>query len=376
MIKIKEISSKGDLATFVKFPFELYKDSPYYVPSIIKEEIDVLNPKKNPVFKNAVAKYFLAYKEDRVVGRIAAIINWIEVKEQEKSKVRFGWFDFIDDLEVSKALLNKVAEFGASQELTYMEGPVGFSNMDKAGILIKGFDELNTMITWYNYPYYAKHMEELGFEPAATWVEYKIKVPSEIKDKVIKFSDIIKEKYDLKLLKFRKSKDLLKYADDMFDLLNKTYSHLQTFVPIQPHQIEMYKKKYLPYLNPEYIVCIADKDDKLIAFSIVMPSFSKALKKMNGKIYPLRFLHILRAQKRNDTAAFYLIGIDPTYQNKGVTALIFKEMNQTFIRNGIETVETNPELEENKAIQALWNGYENEQHKMRRTFRKNLKGFL
>ena len=376
MIKIKEISSKGDLATFVKFPFELYKDSPYYVPSIIKEEIDVLNPKKNPVFKNAVAKYFLAYKEDRVVGRIAAIINWIEVKEQEKSKVRFGWFDFIDDLEVSKALLNKVAEFGASQELTYMEGPVGFSNMDKAGILIKGFDELNTMITWYNYPYYAKHMEELGFEPAATWVEYKIKVPSEIKDKVIKFSDIIKEKYDLKLLKFRKSKDLLKYADNMFDLLNKTYSHLQTFVPIQPHQIEMYKKKYLPYLNPEYIVCIADKDDKLIAFSIVMPSFSKALKKMNGKIYPLRFLHILRAQKRNDTAAFYLIGIDPTYQNKGVTALIFKEMNQTFIRNGIETVETNPELEENKAIQALWNGYENEQHKMRRTFRKNLKGFL
>ena len=372
MIKIKEISSKGDLATFVKFPFELYKDSPYYVPSIIKEEIDVLNPKKNPVFKNAVAKYFLAYKEDRVVGRIAAIINWIEVKEQEKSKVRFGWFDFIDDLEVSKALLNKVAEFGASQELTYMEGPVGFSNMDKAGILIKGFDELNTMITWYNYPYYAKHMEELGFEPAATWVEYKIKVPSEIKDKVIKFSDIIKEKYDLKLLKFRKSKDLLKYADDMFDLLNKTYSHLQTFVPIQPHQIEMYKKKYLPYLNPEYIVCIADKDDKLIAFSIVMPSFSKALKKMNGKIYPLRFLHILRAQKRNDTAAFYLIGIDPTYQNKGVTALIFKEMNQTFIRNGIETVETNPELEENKAIQALWNGYENEQHKMRRTFRKTL----
>ncbi|RZS93607.1 GNAT family N-acetyltransferase [Aquimarina brevivitae] len=372
MITIKEVSSKGDLTTFVKFPFELYKDSPYYVPSIIKEEIDVLNPKKNPVFKNAVAKYYLAYKEDKVVGRIAAIINWIEVNEQEKPKVRFGWFDFIDDLEVSKALLDQVKAFGEANQLQYMEGPVGFSNMDKAGILIKGFEELNTMITWYNYPYYVEHMEALGFEPAATWVEYKIKVPSEIKEKVIKFSNIIKEKYELKLLKFKKSKELLKYADDMFELLNKTYSHLQTFVPIQPHQIEMYKKKYLPYLNPEYIVCIADKNGKLIAFSIVMPSFSKALKKMNGKIYPLRFLHILKAQKRNDTAAFYLIGIDPTYQNKGVTALIFKEMNQTFIRNGIETVETNPELEENKAIQALWNGYENEQHKKRRTFRKQL----
>ncbi|MBQ4804699.1 GNAT family N-acetyltransferase [Aquimarina sp. MMG015] len=372
MITIKEITSKADLTTFVKFPFELYKDSPYYVPSIIKEELDVMNPAKNPVFKNAVAKYFLAYKNNKIVGRIAAIINWIEVKEQQKPKIRFGWFDVIDDLEVTKALLEKVVDFGKQNYLEYMEGPVGFSNMDKAGILIKGFEELNTMITWYNYPYYQKHMEQLGFEDAATWVEYKIKVPNETKDKVIKFAKIIKERYQLQLLKFKKSKELLKYADDMFDLLNKTYSSLQTFVPIQQYQIEMYKKKYLPYLNPEYITCIADKNGKLIAFSIVMPSFSKALKKMNGKIYPLKFLHILKAQRRNDTAAFYLIGVDPEYQNKGVTALIFKEMNETFIRNGIEMVETNPELEENKAIQALWNDYEHEQHKMRRTYRKNL----
>jgi len=372
MITIKEITSKADLITFIKFPFELYKDSPYYVPSIIKEELDVMNPKKNPVFKNAEAKYFLAYTDGKIVGRIAAIINWIEVKEQKKQKVRFGWFDTIDDIEVTKALINQVSEFGKQNALTFMEGPVGFSNMDKAGILIKGFEELNTMITWYNYPYYQKHMEQLGFENAATWVEYKIKVPKDTKEKVIKFAKIIKERYHLKLLKFKKSKELLKYADDMFDLLNKTYSSLQTFVPIQQYQIDMYKKKYLPYLNPDYITCIADKNDKLIAFSIVMPSFSKALKKMNGKIYPLKFLHILKAQRRNDTAAFYLIGIDPEYQNKGVTALIFKEMNETFIRNGIEMVETNPELEENKAIQALWNDYEHEQHKKRRTYRKNL----
>ncbi len=372
MITIKEITSKGDLTTFVKFPFYLYKDSPYYVPSIIKEEIDVMDPKKNPVFKNADAKYFLAYKNDKIVGRIAAIINWIEVNEQKKPKVRFGWFDVIDDLEVTKALLEKVSEYGVQHNLEYMEGPVGFSNMDKAGILIKGFEELNTMITWYNYPYYADHMKQLGFEPAATWVEYKIKVPKETKGKVIKFSQVIKERYELTLLKFKKGKEILKYADDMFDLLNKTYSSLQTFVPIQQYQIDMYKKKYLPYLNPEYITCIADKTGKLIAFSIVMPSFSKALKKMNGKVYPLRFLHILKAQRRNDTAAFYLIGVDPHYQNKGVTALIFKEMNEAFIRNGIEMVETNPELEENKAIQALWNGYEHELHKKRRTFRKSI----
>ncbi|MHA7058875.1 GTP cyclohydrolase [Aquimarina sp. M1] len=372
MITIKEITSKADLTTFVKFPFELYKDSPYYVPSIIKEELDVMNPKKNPVFNNAVAKYFLAFKNEKIVGRIAAIINWIEVNEQKKLKVRFGWFDVIDDIDVTKALLKTVADFGKQHSLEYMEGPVGFSNMDKAGILIKGFEELNTMITWYNYPYYRKHMEQLGFENAATWVEYKIKVPKETRKKVIKFARIIQERYQLQLLKFKKSKELLKYVDDMFDLLNKTYSSLQTFVPIQQYQIEMYKKKYLPYLNPEYITCVADNKGKLIAFSIVMPSFSKALKKMNGKIYPLKFLHILKAQRRNDTAAFYLIGIDPEYQNKGVTALIFKEMNETFIRNGIETVETNPELEENKAIQALWNDYEHEQHKKRRTYRKNI----
>ncbi|MFL1895622.1 GTP cyclohydrolase [Aquimarina sp. 2-A2] len=372
MITIKEITSKGDLTTFVKFPFEVYKNSPYYVPPIIKEELDVLNPKKNPVFQNSEAKFFLAYKDNKVVGRVAAIINWIEVKEQKKSKVRFGWYDVIDDVDVTKALLDKVAMYGAENGLEYMEGPAGFSIMDKAGILIKGFEELNTMITWYNYPYYQKHMEQLGFEKAATWVEYRIQVPKKIKEKVIKFSNIIKERYELSLIKFNNSKEILGYADEMFDLLNKTYSGLQTFVPIQQYQIDMYKKKYLPYINPQYITCIADKTGKLIAFSIVMPSFSKALKKMNGKMYPLGFLHILKAQRKNNTAAFYLIGIDPEYQNKGVTALIFKEMNEVFLRNGIEVVETNPELEENKAIQALWNDYDHEQHKMRRTYRKSI----
>ncbi|UZO82684.1 GNAT family N-acetyltransferase [Aquimarina sp. ERC-38] len=372
MITIKEMTSKSDLKAFIKFPFTLYKDSPFYVPSIIKEELDVVNPEKNPVYKNAQASYYVALKDDKIVGRIAAIINWIEVKEQKKLKVRFGWFDVIDDIEITKKLLETVADYGRKHDLTYMEGPVGFSNMDKAGVLIKGFEELNTMITWYNYPYYAEHFKQLGFEDAATWVEYKIKVPTETRPKVIRFAKIIKEKYKLQLLKFNKSKELLAYADDMFELLNKTYSSLQTFVPIQQYQIDMYKKKYLPYLNPEYITCIADETGKLIAFSIVMPSFSKALKKMNGKIYPLKFLHILKAQKRNDTASFYLIGVDPEYQNKGITALIFKEMNETFIRNGIKVVETNPELEENKAIQALWTDYDHTQHKMRRTFRKEI----
>jgi len=372
MITIKEASTKGDLTTFVKFPFHLYKDSPYYVPPIIKQELQLMDPKTNPSFENSEAKFYLAYKNKTVVGRIAAIINRLEVEQLQKSKVRFGWFDVIDDVEVTKVLLQKVIDFGTQNALSYMEGPVGFSTMDKAGLLIKGFDEMNSMITWYNHPYYASHFKQLGFENAATWVEYRIQVPKEIHPKVLKFSKIIKERYQLQLIKFKSSKEILPYVDDMFDLLNKTYSTLQTFVPVQHYQIEHYKNKYIPYINPDYITCVADKEGKLIAFSIVMPSFSKALKKVNGKMYPFGFRHLLKAQRKNDTAAFYLIGIDPEYQNKGVTALIFKEMNETFHKNGIKIVETNPELEENKAIQALWTDYDHQQHKMRRTFRKSI----
>ncbi len=372
MITIKEVKTKGDLTSFVKFPFELYKNSPYFVPPIIKEELQVLQPATNPAFKNAEAKFFLAYKNNKIVGRISGIINHLEINDLKKSKVRFGWFDVIDDIEVTKALLEKVITYGKQHQLAYIEGPVGFSNMDKAGLLIKGFDELNSMITWYNHPYYSEHLKSLGFENAATWVEYKIKVPEQIHPKVLKFSHIIKERYQLKLIKFSKSKEILPFVDAMFDLLNKTYSSLQTFVPIQQYQIEHYKEKYIPYINPDYITCITDATGKLIAFSIVMPSFSKALKKANGKMYPFGFLHLLKAQRKNDTAAFYLIGVDPDYQNKGVTALIFKEMNETFLRNGIKKVETNPELEENKAIQALWTDYDHVQHKRRRTYKKSL----
>lgn len=372
MISIKEVQSKRDLKAFVRFPMVLYKNSPYYVPPILKEEMEVLQPETNPVFRNASAHFFLAYKRNKIVGRIAVIINRIEVKELNKPKIRFGWFDVIDDLDVTKALLGKVEEIGRNNGLSYMEGPVGFSNMDKAGLLVKGFDELNTMITLYNHPYYEKHFLTLGFEPQATWVEYRIKVPEATRKKVRKFAKIVKERYNLHLIRFKNTKQILPYVDQMFDLLNKTYSTLQTFVPIQQYQINHYKEKYIPYIHPDYITCIADENGKLIAFSIVMPSFSKALKRMDGKMYPFGFLHLLRAQKRNNVAAFYLIGIDPEYQNKGVTAIIFEEMNETFLRNGIEVVETNPELEENKAIQALWSDYDHEQHKKRRTYRKSL----
>lgn len=379
MITLKEMKTAGELKQFVKFPFSLYKNEPYWAPPIINDELESMDSTKNPVFKNAEARYFLAFAKakngnEKIVGRICTIINHIEIKEQGKPKMRFGWFDVIDDIEVTKTLLAKVSEIGKQNSLEYMEGPVGFSNMEKAGILIQGYEHLNTMITWYNYPYYKEHFEKLGFEKAAEWVEFKIQIdpPEKQNPKVAKFANIITKRYKLEPVDFRKIEDVIPYVNDMFSLLNKTYNTLSTFVPIQQYQIDHYKEKYIKFINPKFIKCIQDENGKLVAFSIIMPSFSKALKKANGRLFPFGFYHLLKAKNNNDTAAFYLIGIDPEYQNKGVTAVIFQKMQELFNEEGITKVETNPELEENKAIQQLWKNYTHELHKRRRTYRKDL----
>tara|TARA_R110002124_G_scaffold138576_6_gene302300 strand:+ start:250394 stop:251512 length:1119 start_codon:yes stop_codon:yes gene_type:complete len=372
MITTKKVTNRKELKQFVTFPFQLYKNNKYWVPPLINDEMETLDATKNPVFKNAESSYYLAYKDGKIVGRIAVIINRLEIEEIGKKKVRFGWLDMIDDLEVTKALLEKVYEVGRAHDLEYVEGPVGFSNMEKAGILTKGFEELNTMITWYHFPYYAEHFEKLGFEKQATWVEYKLSIPESIKEKVAKFSRIIRERYDLSVIRFKNKKEILPYVDSMFGLLNNTYNTLQTFVPIQQYQIDYYKEKYFNFIHPDYITCIKDKDGKLIAFSIVMPSFSKALKKANGSLFPFGWYHLWQAQRKNDKAAFYLIGIDPEYQGKGVTAIIFEEMQYLFNSKGINMVETNPELIENTAVQLLWKDYNPVQHKERSTFKKDL----
>lgn len=379
MITIKEMKTSSELKTFVKFPFSLYKNEANWVPPIISDELDSMDPAKNPVFKNAEARYFLAFSEgldgkQQAVGRICAIINHIEVKQQDKPKMRFGWFDVIDDVEVTKMLIAKVIAIGKKNNLEFLEGPVGFSNMEKAGLLIEGFDYKNTMITWYNFSYYKDHFEQLGFEKAAEWVEFKIQIDTAENQnpKVKKFADIVAKRYQLKPLEFKTSGDVKPYVDEMFGLLNKTYDKLSTFVPIQQYQIDHYKDKYIKYIHPDFIKCVQDKEGKLVAFAITMPSFNEALKKANGSLFPFGFYHLLKAKKKNDTAAFYLIGIDPEYQNKGITAVIFQKMQELFNKRGITQVETNPELEENKAIQQLWKNYEHLLHKRRRTYRKNI----
>jgi len=369
-IQVKEVQSEKELDTFIKFPMNLYKDNPYYVPPFIKDEKQSMSKEHNPIFKDAEARIFLAYKDNKVVGRIAAIINWKEVKEQGKSKMRFGWFDTIDDIDVTTALLEKINEIGKEKGLEYMEGPVGFSNLDKAGLLTFGFDKLATMVGLYNSPYYAEHFEKLGFETANEWIEFELDAPTVLPEKVVKFNKIIQERYKLKELKFKKTAELLPYVDEMFDLLDKTYSSLDTYVPIADYQIKHYKEKYIPFINPDFVNIIVDEEGKMVAFAITMPSYSKAMQKAKGKIFPFGWWHLLQASKKNDSAQFYLIGIDPKFQGKGVTALIFKAMFETFRDNGIKFLETNPELVENDNIQVLWKAYNPVNHKRRKTFKK------
>ena len=373
-ITIKEVINSDELKKFVMFPHTLYKDSKYWVAPIIKEELEILNKETNPVFNNAIAHYFLAFIDGKIVGRIAALINWIEIKDLKKKKVRFGWFDFIDDKNVSKALLEKVIEIGTMYNLEFIEGPVGFSNMDKAGMLIKGFEKKNTMITMYNYSYYQDHMKSHGYSKLAEWVEYELKIANydDSPEKVKKFSDLILKRYNLKKLNFTSTEQIVPYVDQMFYLLGKTYDKLQTFVPIQEYQIDYYKNRFLKYINPGFIKCVTDENDELVAFAITMPSFSNALKKIKGKVDLIGKLRLLHAKNYNSKGSLYLIGVRPDFQNKGVIAILFNELQKFYNKFGITEVETNPELIENTAIQQLWKNYENNQHKNRATFTKQI----
>ena len=372
MISVKEAKTPKEMKAFVRFPFSLYKDNPYWVPPIINDELETFNKDCNPAFQSAQAQFFLAYEGTKIVGRVAAIINHVEVNEQQLRKMRFGWFDFIDDLEVSKALLEKVAAIGTAHKLEYMEGPVGFSNLDKVGVLIDGFDHIGTMITWYNHPYYQKHFETHGFVKEKEYLENKFKFSAADPKLFTKANQLVQRRYGLKPMNFASSKEIMPWADKMFDLFNESYAKLSSFVKITDVQKAYFKEKYIRFINPEFIKFVVDKENSIVAFAIVMPSFSKALQKANGKLLPFGVFHLLKAKKKSKDVIFYLIGIHPEYQNKGVTAIIFNEFYETFKKRGVENCIRTPELEENTAIRQLWKHFNPITHKRRRTYKKLL----
>ncbi len=372
MLQIREVQSRSELRQFVRFPFGLYKDNPYWAPPLIADEMRTLSPEDNPAFDESEALLLLAQKDGRTVGRIAGIINHFENEQLGRMHARFGWLDFIDDRCVSKALLEAVEQWAREKNMRYLKGPEGFTNLDRAGMLTWGFDKPSTFITLYNYPYYPEHLEALGFEKEVDWVEYEIPVPKQIPEKINKLADLIQKRYDLQSIHLRKKKELKEYREAFADLLVDTYKELHDFVPFTPRQIEWYIDQFMDVLEPDLICLIKDAEERPIAFGIAMPSLTRAAQKARGRLFPFGFLHFLYALKFSKKADLLLVGIRPEWRNKGLNALIFREMLSRFIARGITSAESNPELEDNHRVQNMWRKYQPKLIKKRRIFIKGL----
>lgn len=372
-IRIKKVSDKKELKIFIRFNYELYKDNAYSVPDLYDGMLDTFSPQKNAAFEFCEADYFLAYKDDKVVGRVAAIINRRANETWNKKEVRFGWIDFIDDLDVSKALLDTVEKWGKERGMEAMVGPLGFTDLDAEGMLIEGFDQLGTMATIYNYPYYPEHMQCLGLEKEADWVEFKLTVPDKLPEKFVRVSEIILQKYKLKIKKLnRKELKEKNYGQRIFDLINEAYAPLYGYSQMTQRQIDQYIKMYLPLIDLRMVSLVEDEAGELVAVGISMPSLSEALQKAKGKMLPFGWYHLLKALfiKKPKVLDLLLVGVKPEYQSKGVNALLFYDLVPVYQQMGFEYGESNPELELNKKVQAQWSAFESVQHKRRRAFKK------
>ena len=373
-IEIRKIDTKGGLKKFVKWGIDLYKGNECFVPPLVMDDVNTLDPHNNPAFDFCESIYFMAYDDGKPVGRIAGIINNVVNEKTGKKTLRFGWVDFIDDTRVSEALFRAVEVWGRSKGMEEIVGPLGFSDMDPEGMLVEGFDQEGTMATIYNYPYYPKHLEAMGFEKEADWIEFRMTVPDGIPERYQRISDIIKRKYELSTPKYTSAKKLVKdYGQEIFQLINEAYSELYGYSPLTPRQINRYISMYIPVLRLDNISLIVDKDKKLIGVGIAMPSMSKALIKCRGRMFPFGWIHLLKALRgQNDVVDLLLVAVKPEYQSKGVNSLLFTDLIPCFIKNGYKFAESNPELELNQKVQSQWGYFETRQHKRRRAFRKSL----
>ena len=376
-VTIKKVTTKQELKRFFRFNYELYRGNPYSVPDLYDDMLNTFNRRKNAAFEFCEADYFLAYKDGQLVGRVAAIINNRANETWGKKEVRFGWIDFMDDTEVSEALIHAVEQWGKERGMTHITGPLGFTDMDAEGMLVEGFDQLGTMATIYNYPYYPQHIERLGFAKDADWVEYKIYIPDAIPDKHKRISDLIQRKYNLKVKKYTSSRKIARdYGQAIFELINEAYTPLYGYSALTQRQIDQYVKMYLPILDLRMVTLITDADDQLVAVGISMPSLSEALQKSHGRLLPFGWYYLLKAlffKRRAKMLDLLLVAVKPEYQNKGVNALLFSDLIPVYQQLGFEYAESNPELELNGKVQAQWEYFRTEQHKRRRAFVKEMK---
>ena len=372
---IKKVESGSAFKVFARFANKLYKGNKYYVPALIFDELGTFDRKKNGAYEFCDAEFYLAYKDGNVVGRVAAIINHKANESWNVKQVRFGWFDFIDDMEVSAALLDAVTEFGRKAGMTQVAGPLGFTDFDPEGMLVEGYDRISTMALIYNHPYYPEHMKKLGYFKETGWLEYRITLPEAVPERHMKIAEAVMERYGLSVSK-KTRKQILKegYGQKFFELINETYCKLYGFSLLTERQIKNYVDLYMNFADVNLLSFIEDKEGNLIAAGVSIPSLAEALQKCNGEIFPFGWIHILKALfwKRSDTVEFLLIGVKPEWQNRGINSLIICDLLKRYRENGFRYAETNANLETNTKIQAMWGPFEHEQHKKRWIFAKDI----
>ena len=374
-IVIKEVKSKRALYRFVQFGIDLYKGNPYYCPPIFFDEINTFNPKGNPALEVCEYVIYMAYRNGEIVGRIVGIINHRANEAWGVKKCRFGWFEFIDDYEVFKALLDAVAEWGRSKNMLCLNGPVGFTDFDHQGLLIEGFNYNSPMASLYTHPYYVAHYEQYGLRKEADWIEYQITPPKEAPEKMRRVAQIVGQRYGLHTVKVRSVKELKKrYGYTYFDVLDEAYQKLYNYQPMTPQQKKYYCQMYFPLLNFDFVTMVANRDDEIVAVGLGMPSLSNALRKCRGRLFPFGWYHLIKALRAKKMTDFdlLLIAVRPDYQDKGLTALIFDEMTPYFAKYGIQRVETTSILETNHKSLANFADFEHIQHKRRRAYIKEL----
>ncbi|MDL2243524.1 hypothetical protein LJB84_01625 [Bacteroidales bacterium OttesenSCG-928-J19] len=373
-ITIKEVTDNSTLRKFVKFNLDLYKDCPYHVPTLINDEIMTLSRDKNPAFEFCEAVYYLAYKDGKIVGRIAGIINPRANERWEQNYARFGFVDFIDDKEVVDALFQAVENWAKERGKVAMHGPLGFTDLDHEGLLVDGFDNLGTMNTYYSYPYYKDHLERLGYVKDQDWQEFQIQIPKEVPEKHRRIAEIVKKKYGLKVLKFKKTKEVWPYAQRIFELWNEAFYPLYGYSRLTPAQIDYYVKMYIPMIRLDLVTLIVrEEDDEVIGLGIALPNLSKAMRAAKGRLFPFGWIGLLKSMYgSNKVVDLYLIGVHPDYQSKGVNAPIIVEMIDSFIKFGFEYGESNPELELNHKVQSQWDDFDSKLVRTRRAFIKEL----
>lgn len=372
-IIIREVTTKKELKKFIRFGINLYKDCEFAAPPLLMDDLLNLSKGKNPALDFCETAFFVALKNDKIVGRIAGIINPVSNKTWDQKHARFGWVDFIDDTEVSKALFDATIAWAKQKGMTAIHGPLGFTDFDHEGTLIEGYDKPGTLATIYNYPYYPKHIEKHGFVKDIDYKEYLITVPDEYPEKYFRIADIVKKKYNLTSKYFKTRKEVIdNYALKIFDLLNLCYKDLYGFTKLNEKQINFYIKLYFSFFRLDTVSIVVNEKDDVIALGIAMPSFTKALQKAKGDLFPLGWFYLLKALKKNDVVDLYLMAVHPEYQNKGVNSIMFADIMPNSNKNGYKFAESNPELETNTKMSSQWGSFEHVNHKRRRVYIKKI----